>query len=109
MYSWVDNWGDVSTEFQSNWLKQHAADAKNVIKKARHVASVGFQGVHKGMIASPFLLPLFTLQPVIFEEWGKWLNLTANASLEDRTKFMAAAFADIEDIMSQPGAALQGR
>ena len=48
------------------------------------------------------------LQPVILEEWGKWLNASANATLEERSRFMAAAFADIKELMLQPGSALQG-
>lgn len=50
------------------------------------------------------------LQPVILEEWGKWVNQTASppATMEDRTRFMSAAFDEVEELMTTPGSALQG-
>ena len=80
IHSWVDNWGDISEGFQRKWIRQHSDDATRVLKK-----------------------------PVILEEWGKWLNVTAGATQADRTRYMAIVFDEIKSIMSQPGgSSLQG-
>jgi len=79
IHSWPDNWGDVSEEFQTNWIRQHVIDAGQVLKK-----------------------------PVILEEWGKWVNVTANASLQDRYTFMDAVYKEVKDLMTQPNSPLQG-
>ena len=79
IHSWPDNWQDVSEEFQREWVSQHVKDAGSVLKK-----------------------------PVILEEWGKWVNLTANATIADRTRFMSIVFDEVKALMSQPNSPLQG-
>lgn len=77
-HSWPDNWNAVSEEFQRNWITSHAEAAAEMGK------------------------------PVILEEWGKWVNVSADATVEDRNKFMAIVFDEIKNEMSKPNSALQG-
>ena len=45
---------------------------------------------------------------LLFEEFGKWLNASANATMVQRDEIFATIFDESEQIMNQPGSALQG-
>lgn len=63
-HTWVDNWQEVSVDWQTQWIAAHEAAARQTLGK-----------------------------PVIQEEFGKWYNLTAvNSTLADRDAFMKAAY-----------------
>lgn len=79
MHLWPDNWQDTSPGFSGTWINAHTKDAGSVLKK-----------------------------PIILEEWGKWINLSANATVQDRNTYMASVYDQIKSIMSQPGSPLQG-
>lgn len=78
-HSWVDNWQQVTPEWQSQWIAAHNDVAQNVLKK-----------------------------PVLLEEFGKWYNASeANSGLEDRDAFMKAAY-DQTTLLQSNGSALKG-
>ena len=45
---------------------------------------------------------------LLFEEFGKWLNATANAGMVERDAAFTTVFDASEAIMDQPGTALKG-
>ena len=45
---------------------------------------------------------------LLFEEFGKWLNATADATMVERNNTFATVFAESQHIMDQPGTALKG-
>ena len=45
---------------------------------------------------------------LLFEEFGKWLNASANATMVDRDETFATIFSEAEAIMNRPGTALKG-
>ena len=45
---------------------------------------------------------------LLFEEFGKWLNASANATMVQRDEIFATIFDESEQIMNQPGSALKG-
>jgi mannan endo-1,4-beta-mannosidase len=79
MHSWPDNWQAVDEEFQRRFLQTRIDDSVEVLKK-----------------------------PLLLEEWGKWVNASADATEEDRLTFMKIVFDEVEEFMSEPGSPLQG-
>jgi len=45
---------------------------------------------------------------LLFEEFGKWLNATADATMVERNDTFATVFAESQRIMDQPGTSLKG-
>ena len=45
---------------------------------------------------------------LLFEEFGKWLNASAGATMVQRDQIFATIFDESEQIMNQPGCALKG-
>lgn len=79
MHFWPDNWQAVSEQFQQDFLQTRMQDAEQVLKK-----------------------------PVLLEEWGKWVNVSAGATHEERDAVMARMYRDIKQYMSQPNSPLMG-
>lgn len=79
IHSWPDNWQAVDQEFQGRFLQTRADDSMNVLQK-----------------------------PLLLEEWGKWVNISAKATQEQRYQFMSQMFEEIERVMSEPNSPLQG-
>lgn len=75
---WPDNWNQLDAEFQVNWIRQHAEDASTLGK--------------------PFLL----------QEWGRWLNLSADATLESRDATVNTVLDEVEAIMQEPDSGVVG-
>jgi mannan endo-1,4-beta-mannosidase len=72
-HSWPDNWQSVDEAFQKRFLQTRIDDSENVLKK-----------------------------PLLLEEWGKWVNISAGATEEERYKFMDIVFKEVEEAMSPP-------
>uniref|UniRef100_A0A1D2A9E3 mannan endo-1,4-beta-mannosidase n=1 Tax=Auxenochlorella protothecoides TaxID=3075 RepID=A0A1D2A9E3_AUXPR len=78
-HTWVDNWQEVTPEWQSAWIAAHADAAEKTLKK-----------------------------PVLQEEFGKWVNETdPDSNLDDRLVFMQAAY-DQTSQLQRAGSALKG-
>ena len=45
---------------------------------------------------------------LLFEEFGKWLNASANATMVDRDATFTTIFDESQAIMNRPGTALKG-
>ena len=45
---------------------------------------------------------------LLFEEFGKWLNASANATMVDRDVTFSTIFDESQAIMNRPGTALKG-
>ena len=45
---------------------------------------------------------------LLFEEFGKWLNASAGATMVQRDEIFATIFDESEQIIDQPGSALKG-
>ena len=45
---------------------------------------------------------------LLFEEFGKWLNASADATMVQRDETFATIFDESTQIINQPGSALQG-
>lgn len=45
---------------------------------------------------------------LLFEEFGKWLNASANATMVDRDETFTTIFDESQTIMNRPGTALKG-
>ena len=45
---------------------------------------------------------------LLFEEFGKWLNASANATMMDRDETFTTIFDESQAIMNRPGTALKG-
>ena len=77
-----DNWGQADENgkaWQRAWIRQHVEDSARVLGK-----------------------------PVILEEWGKWVNESADATLADRSAFMGIVYEEVEAAMADPASPLQG-
>lgn len=45
---------------------------------------------------------------MLLEEWGKWVNESADATLADRSAFMKIVYEEVEAAMADPASPLQG-
>ncbi|CAK0739538.1 hypothetical protein CVIRNUC_001174 [Coccomyxa viridis] len=79
IHCWPDNWKVLDSEFQRTWIRMHAEHAKDVLHK-----------------------------PLLFEEFGKWLNASVGATMVQRDEIFATIFDESEQIMNQPDSALKG-
>ena len=73
-----DNWGKVDEAFQREFVQSRVAAAA-ALKK-----------------------------PMLLEEWGKWVNESADATLADRAAFMRIVYEEVEAAMADPTSPLQG-
>ncbi|EIE27597.1 glycoside hydrolase [Coccomyxa subellipsoidea C-169] len=79
IHSWIDNWQDVDEDFQRWWIRTHVQVAWATLKK-----------------------------PLILEEFGKWLNSTVNATMEQRDKYFGIVYDECENNIDLPGSSLKG-
>ena len=73
-----DNWGAVDEAFQREFIQSRIAAAAELGK------------------------------PMLLEEWGKWVNESADATLADRSAFMKIVYEEVEAAMADPASPLQG-
>lgn len=121
----------LDPEFQRAWIRTHATHAKDVLRKPvcsqldydtcasfcalSCLATNSRLKIHVNPLASskivrkltPVILSTWCLQ-LLFEEFGKWLNASANATMADRNATFATVFDEAEQIMDQPGSSLKG-
>ncbi|KAK9917687.1 hypothetical protein WJX75_007185 [Coccomyxa subellipsoidea] len=79
IHSWIDNWQDVSEDFQRWWIRTHVQVAWGTVKK-----------------------------PLILEEFGKWLNSSVNATMEERNKYFGIVYDECQNNMDLQGSPLKG-
>lgn len=78
---WVDNWQEVSLDFLRRWVEIHVEDSATILGK-----------------------------PVVFEEFGKWVNATApKATLADRNEFFQYTYDLVSQLEAQDTALKVGR
>ena len=78
VHSWPDNWGKVDEAFQREFIQSRITAAAGLGK------------------------------PMLLEEWGKWVNESADATLADRSAFMGIVYEEVEAAMADPASPLQG-
>ncbi|KAK9815739.1 hypothetical protein WJX72_008765 [[Myrmecia] bisecta] len=77
-HSWVDNWQNVTESFQRQWIQQHVADAQKLNK------------------------------PLLLEEFGKIINSTLGADMQQRDLFFAIVFDEVNKQIVAPNSPLKG-
>lgn len=108
MHSWPDNWQDVSEDFQRRWIRQHVEDSKKALNKPLVLEEWGKVRCCTGAAQWHRHISTHTHTPIHMHVYVQWVNLSADATVADRNRFMSIVFDEVKSLMSEPNSPLQG-